>query len=283
MRVQKCIDWITATRTKTLAKEVPNFLPRGFEISKELDKIARFESVWALSPSGIVAHSAGNAMCMMFTFTGDDLTTIRDSGISTDNILADCVEKMNSVTRLDYAVDIFDANATPNQVLKLWQQDKIRTHYRVVESYRTLTGYAGETLYFGSRKSEQRIRIYDKAAEQEMLNVDWLRIELQLRKKRSTNLVADMTKHTMSSVGDTRIRELLKIDDLEWWHKALNGVTVELTKLKRNESQWQKWLRTQVLPSIETKIMESPENIDFVREWLFRIELMLAGGEEVEH
>jgi hypothetical protein len=90
-------------------------------------------------------------------------------------------------TRLDIAFDVFN--------------DPLAMKYRVYrfnvreDSVRTIKGRAKklETMYWGARKSEQQIRLYDKLVEQKKKRQvipagveDWARLELQLRGKKPT-------------------------------------------------------------------------------------------------
>lgn len=56
-------------------------------------------------------------------------------------------------------------------------------------------GSEGTTLYFGSEKSDIMLRIYDKAAERGLEDTHWIRVELQLRRKRAEHFALNVFRH----------------------------------------------------------------------------------------
>lgn len=102
----------------------------------------------------------------------------------------DCFSLPNDakVTRLDIAFDSFDGYYTVEDVWGCLLQDKYAGKSRTIDGYMGFAGkHSGRTVYIGSPKSDTRLRIYDKAAEQGITQKqrldykDWSRFELQLR------------------------------------------------------------------------------------------------------
>lgn len=86
-------------------------------------------------------------------------------------------------------------------------------------------GSEGTTLYFGSEKSDIMLRIYDKAAERGLDGQHWIRVELQLRRKRAEHFAL----HVFKSDYDTG--------------KVFSGVLVGYLAFKEpdgdsNKSRW---------------------------------------------
>lgn len=86
------------------------------------------------------------------------------------------------ITRLDIAYDDFQeilpikkiaADTLKESFVSKWQK------------YEVIYASQGTTINHGSRRSESMMRIYDKAAEQEV-EFPWIRLELQLRDDRAT-------------------------------------------------------------------------------------------------
>jgi hypothetical protein len=99
------------------------------------------------------------------------------------SIPADC-----KVTRVDIAFDSFDGNYDVADVWGALQQGRTAGLARTITGYMGFAGKnQGGTIYIGSPKSDTRLRIYDKAAEQNIAPamrhdyIDWTRYELQLR------------------------------------------------------------------------------------------------------
>lgn len=103
-------------------------------------------------------------------------------------ILSDVIQKMNHAhfTRLDIAFDIFNNPlAMSHRVFRFNVGEK-----QIVTEYRG-KGKSVETIYWGARKSQEQIRLYDKFVEQRQKKQplpegvkQWARLELQLRGKR---------------------------------------------------------------------------------------------------
>lgn len=97
-----------------------------------------------------------------------------------------------NVTRLDMAFDdhtgILDID-----VLK----DDTDAHMYVSRSRKWKVDYGSEgmTIYHGSPRSDMYIRIYDKAAERQLENVHWIRVELQMRDDIAQGFIAGLMQH----------------------------------------------------------------------------------------
>lgn len=76
------------------------------------------------------------------------------------------------ITRLDVAVDLYNYNLELYNITTLKPLKKAYYHDRVGQL---------ETVYLGSQISSRFFRIYNKAKEQKLTNVNWWRVELQLR------------------------------------------------------------------------------------------------------
>jgi len=97
-----------------------------------------------------------------------------------------------NVTRLDMAYDdhtgILDIDVL---------RDDTDDHLYVSRSrtWKVEYGSKGTTIYHGSPKSDMYIRIYDKAAEQELEGVHWVRVEMQMRDEIAQGFIAGLIKH----------------------------------------------------------------------------------------
>ena len=117
-----------------------------------------------------------------------------------DNLLA---HGYNS-TRLLNTVDLFEAKVTRIDIayddrpqvgqaglldfvtiLEAIRADEFVSRPRQVRLMEFLKGGKGTTIYFGSGQSDTLLRIYDKAAEQQLDNEHWIRVEIQLRRERA--------------------------------------------------------------------------------------------------
>lgn len=101
-----------------------------------------------------------------------------------------------NVTRLDMA---FDDHTGILDIDEL--RDDTDEHLYVSRSraWKVEYGSAGTTIYHGSPKSNMYIRIYDKAAERDLQDVHWIRVELQMRDEIATGFIEGLMIHP---VGD---------------------------------------------------------------------------------
>lgn len=96
--------------------------------------------------------------------------------------------------RIDLTLDVVNASMLDfikNSVL----EEKYKTRYKkytIIQEFSTKTSKkTAETYYFGSRKSENMIRVYDKAAEQK-IQADICRIEIELKKNSAHKVALDI-------------------------------------------------------------------------------------------
>ena len=91
-----------------------------------------------------------------------------------------------NITRLDMA---FDDHTGLLDIGVL--QDDTDDHNYVSRSRTWMVQYgsAGTTIYHGSPKSNMYIRIYDKAAERNLVGEHWIRVEMQMRDEIATGFV----------------------------------------------------------------------------------------------
>lgn len=125
------------------------------------------------------------------------------------------------------------------------------------------------TLYLGSRASDTRLRIYDKAAEQSVEG-QWVRIELVARRKRADSLAAEY-KLLREDTGRTHAKmagilrgyldfkvpgqhtDRSRWPTADWWLQFLGRVEksrVGSRQSVRTISDIERWIEKQVVPSL---------------------------------
>lgn len=120
-----------------------------------------------------------------------------------------------------------------------------------------------ETIYIGSRSSDLMIRIYDKAVEQGIDEIDWERWEIVLKKEKIIEAMPLLKKGISQTFRDilyTYFRPIKKIESnksrskVESWYMKFLG-RVEKVSLYREPSQrtiedkWA-WVEKQVAPTL---------------------------------
>lgn len=97
-----------------------------------------------------------------------------------------------NISRLDIAYDDHIGLLDIDQM-----KSDVDSNYYTCRSkqYMVQYGTSGTTLYFGSEKSDIMLRIYDKAAERGFDDRHWIRVELQLRRKRAEHFALNIFKN----------------------------------------------------------------------------------------
>ncbi len=101
-------------------------------------------------------------------------------------------DKTAHISRIDIACDVDDGSLTIGQIQKYTRQQLYvcRSKLLPVVSYMRIM-----EVLFGSPKSDRLLRIYDKALEQGIPDIDWLRLEFQLRNDNATSWYLNWCEH----------------------------------------------------------------------------------------
>lgn len=123
-------------------------------------------------------------------------------------------------------------------------------------------GEPGMTIYIGSAASERRVRIYDKAAEQDVDGV-WTRCEVQLRKDHAQTAAKELLRGCQavdiiaSSLDFRHVTEDSNVTrrlQCEWWAEWLTfsagGVSFSIEHLDATVEGMRNWIETQVAPTL---------------------------------
>ena len=139
-----------------------------------------------------------------------------------------------NVTRLDMAFDDHIGILDIDQL-----RDDTDDHLYVSRSrtWKVEYGSQGTTIYHGSPKSNMYIRIYDKAAERDLQNVHWIRVEMQMRDEIATGFIDGLMIHPTGEQFRGVLHNYLRyvVDPgtdenmsrwpmAEYWSKLLAGV-----------------------------------------------------------
>lgn len=140
--------------------------------------------------------------------------------------------KIGHIARIDLAIDDYGAKYyTPSDILEKLSKGRIVSKWRTYQSNRENViadnEKVGHTLYFGSKQSDIRLRIYDKKLERNKnlkpddknyIHEEWTRWELQLRGERADEIARKLSKEML--LGNVAIGVLsnyfrvIKLDDI---------------------------------------------------------------------
>lgn len=173
------------------------------------------------------------------------------------------------LTRLDVAFDDMTGVFNINTVC-----DEVRAEHFVsrTSTYQSIYSNAGNAVYFGSKKSNVFIRIYDKASERgyDGEQFHWVRLELQLKDVNAKGFVDKLQhkdlremylgvlKNYVSFRVPTNDSNKRRWPEAEWWSKFLdNAVRVSVWSrpgVEYNLSACERYVMTQPIGSIKTLI-----------------------------
>lgn len=212
--------------------------------------------------------------------TGETLAFLRSEGWRDDYLLKVLAEspKKRRTTRLDFALNVHNAGSVRHTV-NHWRAHQIDTTFKSAPSgWLDYGTRKGQTVYFGSPKSDKFVRIYDKGTEMKKLSEAWLRVELQTRKEYAQAVVTDAFARDMLTAGRTHLAASLDFPKLRWWQIMMQGDTMDKTEVLRKLNKWQQWMNGQVFDSI-LKHVKNVDDGKFLEEWLAKVAIAVAAAE----
>lgn len=204
-------------------------------------------------------------------------------------------------TRLLNTVDLFEAKVTridiayddrPQDeqtglldfftILEAIRADEYVSRPRQVRHMEYLKGGRGETIYFGSGQSDTLLRIYDKAAEQQIENEHWIRVEIQLRRERAHALFLLLANEYCVDDFDLGAVLLAVLDfkvpnddtnksrwpTAPWWSEFVQSASrIRLSKARVIEESVEKskrWVERQVAPTLAFLLSVYQGDMDYL-------------------
>lgn len=267
------LDWLTLTKTN--AKSPKEIIPpiEGIELLESMNPPKRFDRAWQIYPAGMVATQSNGYETAMLWLTGKDLEVWREVGIHESTMLKAAATLDPTCTRLDYCLNVYGSGSVAECATEL-AEGRREGRPKPYGRFQKFDD-AGDTLYFGAPKSDQRITIYNKAAQ---MGIDdlWTRIELRCRKKKATPLLRDMAYYNYHYVGRQRIRELVMFPELDWYKEAVEGAKLDLTRVHRKPPATIKWLYESVMPVFEKQ--HEPDVLRELQGWLSNANIALRNA-----
>ena len=187
-------------------------------------------------------------------FGGQAITSLmEESALSSVPAIRRIWDDRWKVTRLDVAIDCFDARISPAAAYLQVQRKNAKTVWR---SWRQIVGLNkadGHTVYGGGLESEKRIRIYDKAAEQG-LETHWTRFEMVFSGQRADEAWRSVaqcnTDGELLAVALKMLASLLDFPNWDTWQQTFGSEQAhDWTPVPRVESDKWRWLMKQVAPT----------------------------------
>lgn len=210
----------------------------GWRVQKELGKVRQYERGFLLYCGGYLLLSRDEKQGSLLELGGKALASLRKEGESDLEILmSGAVSDLGrKTTRIDYCWNIPGRENNPQQTLKEWGKKRkttlIRskpTIYAQYDDEKRDIAETGMSIYYGSKDSDNRIIVYDKAAEMGVLAEALTRVELRVRHEYASLLVQDMLKHDPLPAAQQKLKSTLDFPKLKWWQKLYTGDIIELS------------------------------------------------------
>ncbi len=203
----------------------------------------------------IMWSSTRQDMGTYISYSGKALNAYLSREIYPTDIMQAHVSNGDVCKRIDLAIDVSNSAIEIADLYDLLKRGLADT---TAKKYSLITSNTGDTLYVGSRESEQFLRIYDKAKEQGDMATDKKRIELEIKGDRSKQICAILSDATIES-ADRRTRALINsviVFDSEIWREIMGTDAQGLARSKDNDSDTEKWLLEQVAPAMARYILK---------------------------
>lgn len=205
--------------------------------------------------AGLYWHDERPEFGVMWSQSGSQLSKARAAGIVPEETLTGLMLQGWKFTRIDIAMDVYNAGGRPKGLYDAWRTGIMRTKARkvaIVQS-RSEAGVDGETVYIGSRQSETYIRVYDKAAEQGEKG-DRIRVEIELKARRAEWAAQAIADNGIKLVMGAILREQIVLGMPYWIEQALKPGFAIVEMRATKDTNFEKWFNGTVIPAIEKAV-----------------------------
>jgi len=235
-------------------EQLADMLPCDSELLKPEEEIRPFphyHRAYRLKCGGIANLSNSDRQGARLDLGGDAFSAFRASGMSDLDWMrtAASFPRKRWTTRIDYCFNIHGGEITfVEDTLREWDERTCKSKFRnEPEVFDNRRGDKGMTIYYGSRKGDKLVRVYDKAAEMNLLKEAWTRVELKLNKPHSAAFVVDALDHDLPIVGRSWLLQLIDFPTLDWWNFMVCGDTIEPRDARKHQDKFWLWAKRDVI------------------------------------
>ena len=251
------LDWLTVTFPLDFDEKVLEAYMGAFHnVGTGAHGYARRATT---SLGAILQADGAPGMGKSLTLPGKTLESLR-AILDTDRPVLDLlVSGKGRASRVDFALNIHESTLT---IADLWEQyitGLVYTKARGNEAISTKDGGI-HAFYIGSRKSDKFMRVYDKALEQHLDGVAWLRLELECRRLVARTYVGAMVEQKLLRPFINRaIGDFCSFSASQVFREAIADDKAELPQIQRTIPAFWQWLERQVIPAMVGRQLLKPE------------------------
>jgi Replication initiation factor len=247
------LDWFAITH-KELSHEAIAWFARYASLEKSTpERPSNGYDTCFRTEDGVVHswHSSRPEMGWHTVFSGSALRNIfaRD-GVSQRTFLEEALHSGGRVSRLDLAKDAQDVQINLEKIWFYIETKQYSGTARNASKMQSLDG--GYTIYVGSRQSEKFIRIYDKASQLGVSDVQWKRYEIETKGMVSRAMAHLLTTEpSWEGAFNEMAQGMLSIPQSTDYQVFFDDTDtrVGIPKLEK-VSDREKWILDQCLPAI---------------------------------
>jgi len=283
------IDWLSFTIKKNISVDyiITHFLKMNSADFIELDK-GNYGYKRQIANGNVRIYSDGKEdMGIHIQLSGQGCRQVEET-LEGDwlTLFKKIIEVEGTFTRCDIAIDdkvgLLDIKKIQKKTEKKEYVSRFN-NWNITKSCKNDSERYGCSVYFGSEKSDIRIRFYDKAVEQG-IDGHWVRTELQLRDERANvaiklYLSGKTIGEIVTGVLKNYIRFVEPSNDSNKWRwktsKFWDKFIADAERIKLTEGQKEKtlddvytWLNESVSPSLALLVKASDGDLTIIHEMI---------------
>lgn len=214
------IDWLSYTvpydrpNPAKIARKAMLPVPDFRLKSHHGEGLGSYNTVLETACGALVAWHCEHPEFKVFaSMSGSVLTGLIERGIFGRMLIEHALNRRAKFSRIDIAIDCLNMGAKVGDIKREFEAGEAITRAQRGHDTRGIRhdkpDHAGQTLYVGSTQSERWLRVYDKAAEQEV-DHDWIRIELVSKKALAHLLAEAIGREGVPNAGRQAVRQFFR-------------------------------------------------------------------------
>lgn len=214
-----------------------------------------------LSGARVETDSTASGMDTHLTLSGLALHAVRTTFNQGDDGLVNACRAVNGRTsRIDMAINAHEGRLTVLDFRRAIKSGEAKSTMRRTYYVEGMSdGQTGDTLYLGSPKSDRQFRVYNKGAEQGIVDgSSWLRLELVLRDLRAQAALAAAQDNGTADTISAHMASCLVWTNREY-AECLGNSSHTVAPIARRETNTERWLRDQCAHALAKVVAVKPD------------------------
>lgn len=262
MSVSNLIDWLSVSFAPT--KDLSQILPEieGFGVVAEQNPRSHYDHTYKLECGGLMSTSRSDKQGILIDLSGQPLRYLRNAGWDMQQ-QADFALKARGVSRIDFTVDKIDGDpsCTPQSLLDAFYAGNVKARLKPNREITNLREYGGQSVYFGAPSSDVQFRFYDKAAELEVKDKNWVRIELQVRGRTANAFAYDLATKGVYKAGNAWVRAKFNPNEKCWLNACLSNPEMKITQVPRKATSFENWIESSIKPAFKKHMLIKADKV----------------------